>query len=348
MPRASSFAPYNDPEEYILEWTDRIWIDGALGLLHDHYAPDMRVHGAYGTTTGGVEQVIEASLMKKSSFPTRVGTGEDVVWEARGDDGFVSSHRVLHSGLHQGVWQYGPATQRESVSRNIATCLVRDGLVVEEWVVRDEYAVVEQLGFDPLAVARSLAASGSTTLLGSRGDDGLLGPAPADPLVAGDSGHRPTDEGPEAQRVVELLHEVWNRRMFHRVEEFFHRDVICHSTRRRVVTRAEGYRRELERLLAPFPDAQLEIRDIAVNRSDFAGVRVAVVWLLRGTYSGVPAYGPVTNSPVEILGSSQFLFRGEQLYREWRVYDEIAVLAQIVAARGDADTDVGTATAGDL
>lgn len=336
MLQPSAYAPYADPEEYILEWTDKIWVEEALGLLHDHYAADMKVHGAYGTMEGGVEQVIQASLMKKSSFPTRVGTGEDVVWEARGDNAFVSSHRVLHAGLHQGVWQYGPATQRESVSRNIATCLVRDGLVVEEWVVRDEYAVVEQLGFDPEAVARLLAFRGSETLLGSTEGDGLLGPAPDDPLAVGDSGPRPDTHRGEAELALGLVEEVWNQRMFQLVPEYFHRDVICHIPRHRVATRADGYRRELERLLAPFPDARVEIRDVAFNESDFHGRRAAVVWRLRGTYSGVPAYGPVTNSPVDVLGTSQFLFRGSRLMHEWRVYDEIAILAQIARARGDA------------
>ena len=47
------------------------------------------------------------------------------------------------------------------------------------------------------------------------------------------------------------------------------------------------------------------------------------------------AVAPVTNSPIEILGASHFLLRKGKIIHEWRVFDEIAVLAQVAKARGD-------------
>ncbi len=79
-----AFAPYANPEEYILRWTDRIWSGHGMGLIREMYAPDLVVHGAYGDIVG-VEAVIRGSIMKHSAFPRRVGTPEDVVWEARGE-----------------------------------------------------------------------------------------------------------------------------------------------------------------------------------------------------------------------------------------------------------------------
>ena len=52
------------------------------------------MHGAYGTTVGR-DEVIEGSLMRIAATPDRVGQAEDVIWEARGDDAFLSSHLVL-------------------------------------------------------------------------------------------------------------------------------------------------------------------------------------------------------------------------------------------------------------
>ena len=63
------------------------------------------------------------------------------------------------------------------------------------------------------------------------------------------------------------------------------------------------------------------------------GLRIAVLWLLRGTYSGVPTYGPITRTPVNVLGVRHFEMRDGKVLREFRIVDEIAILAQIHAGR---------------
>jgi predicted ester cyclase len=322
-----AYAPYAGPEEFITEWTDRIWVQRGIGLIRENYAEDAVVHGAYGTSHG-VEPVVQGTLMKINAYPDRVGQAEDVVWEQRGDDAFLSAHRIFSSGAHTGMSSYGPPTGRSFSSRTIATCLYRKGVMVEEWVVRDEYAVVEQLGLDPHAVARAIAFPGwdrRTDDVGAR-----------DVLARGDSGERPDDHRGECEHVLGLVEEVWNQRLLHRVTGFVARDVTCHTSRNRTLTRPDGYQRTLLELLAPFPDARIEVRDVVANYSvPHGGLRVGVVWWLHGTYCGTPAYGPTTGSPVRVLGSSQFLFRDGRIVDEWRVYDELAILTQIARARGD-------------
>jgi len=323
----ASYAPFESPEEYICGWTDLIWEDYGLGRLGEHYAADLVVHSAYGPIKG-METVLRGSLVKKSSFPTRVGTAEDVICESRGPDAFVSHHRVFHSGPQLGWSTYGPANSNNSESRNIAICLVRDAVVVEEWVVRDEYRVVTTLGHDPAAVARTLAFTGE--------EEGLFAtPAPADVLRLGESGPRPDSHGAEAAFINEFITDVWGRRHLERVPEFTQRDLFLETTRARVRTRVNNYQMDLTQMLAPFPDATIEVRDIAVDTADEQGTRIGVLWRLAGTYDGAPIYGPVTESPVEILGSSQFLLRKGKIIHEWRVFDEIAVMTQIAKARGD-------------
>ena len=86
-------------------------------------------------------------------------------------------------------------------------------------------------------------------------------------------------------------------------------------------------------LLATFPDGRVEVRDLAVLDGPENRLRVAAIWLLHGTYSGVPAYGPVTRKPVNVLGASHFELRHGKILREWRIVDEIAILDQIHAGR---------------
>lgn len=323
----ASHAPFATPEEYILAWTDTIWDDFGLGRLDEHYAKDMVVHGAYGPIRG-METVLRTSLVKKATFPNRIGTAEDVICEARGDDAFISHHRVFHSGKQEGISSYGLPSTRQSESRNLAICLVREGLVIEEWVVRDEFRVVTTLGLDPQEVARNLAFTDEPGGLFDR-------PAPADVLSVGESGPRPTTHTEEARFVKEFIEQVWNGRHLEMIDEFTHPHLFCETTRGRIVTRHRSYQIDLIQMLSAFPDATIELRDIAVNTDPDRGTRVSVLWRLAGTYDGAPIYGPLTGSPIEVLGASQFLLRGGRIVHEWRVFDEIAVLTQVARARGD-------------
>ena len=132
-----AYKPYGDPDEFIREVTDLIWVDRAIGYIRENYEPDSIVHGAYGTSVTRNE-VIEGSLMRIADLPDRIGQADDVVWEARGDDAFLSSHRILSAD-----------PSNDFVSRTIANCLYRRGRMVEEWVVRDSLAIALQLGLDP-------------------------------------------------------------------------------------------------------------------------------------------------------------------------------------------------------
>ena len=59
-PRA--YAPYANPRDYILSWTDEIWVTKALGRLGDHYSQDIKVHTAYGETYGFADVIGTSAL----------------------------------------------------------------------------------------------------------------------------------------------------------------------------------------------------------------------------------------------------------------------------------------------
>ena len=331
----SAYAPYRDPRDYILSWTDAIWVDRGLGRLRDHYSREVKVHTAYGETYD-YDYVIQNSLQKFAAFPNGGGGhGEDVIWEARGPEGFISSHRVFKNGTHTGYWTYGPPTGRDWVSRTVAHCLVQDNKVLEEWLVRDEWAVLEGLGLDPYKVAADLAGASPVlgTAVAAGGDRGAFAGHVADPYRTGVSGPRPARHEAECAMVAAMFQEVWNEKMFNRVPEYYSSNIVCHSIRMKRVQGVVPYQIELINLLATFPDGVVEVRDIAVLDGPENGLRVAVIWLLRGTYGGVPTYGPVTRTPVNVLGASHMELRDGKVLREWRIYDEVAILAQIHAGR---------------
>ncbi|MEV7756656.1 ester cyclase [Microbacterium sp. NPDC089180] len=317
-----AYQPYADPDDFIREVTDLIWVDRSISFIRDNYEPDSIVHGAYGTSTTR-DEVIEGTLMRISATPDRTGQAEDVIWEARGDDAFLSSHLVLSGHL-----------QSSDYSRTIANCLYRRGRMVEEWVVRDTLAGALVLQSDLDELARAQAFRGYTGT--------WTEPAPADPTAVGDSGPRPDDYRPEVERVVEMIQTVWNDRDLQKVEKFFHRDLVLLTVGNRLVIRPEGYRRALLRFLESFPAGRFEIRDIQTNYDvRYAGLRVAVTWKFVGDYNGVANYGPLTGRPVDVLGISQFTFHQGALVKEVRLWDDIALRAQIAGMRGDEPVVLG-------
>ena len=331
----AAYAPYDDPRDHIVSWTDRIWIARSVGAIRDCYATDVKVHTAYGETYD-LDSVISNSLQKMVAFPNRGGGHDDIIWEPRGTDGFVSYHRVFNNATHLGHWTYGPPTGKEWMNRGVAHCLVRKGWFVEEWVIRDEFAVLQHLGIDPYATAAELAER--SPVLGEKMkidlDKGPLGGHVPNPLAKGISGKRPDLHRVECEFVAAMFEEVWNQQLLDRVAHYCDDTIACQTVRMRRVMQIAPYQLELMSLLSGFPDARVEVRDIVAHRSPDLGLRIGVIWLLRGTYSGAPVYGPTNRAPVRILGASSFEMRRGKIVREWRIYDEIAVIAQIMQGRG--------------
>lgn len=319
-----AYQPYTDPDDFIREVTDRIWVQRDVSYIVDNYEPDSIVHGGLGTVIGR-DGVIDGSLMRIAGTPQHIGQAEDVVWEARGDDAFLSSHLVFSSDEN-----LVDGRVKRIRKRTIANCLYRRGRMVEEWVVRDELADVLQRGLDPDEVARDQRFRGY--------EGSMTKPAPSDVLTAGDSGPRPDDFRPECEMVLEFLAEVWNGRHYQKVTDYMVRDLFLHTVGDQTIVRPDGYQRDLLSLVAPFPDAQFTVRDVQTHHAErYAGLRIAVMWVMHGTYRGTPAFGPLTNRPIDLLGVSQFLVQDGRIVREVRVFDEIALRAQINSTRGDGE-----------
>ena len=84
-------------------------------------------------------------------------------------------------------------------------------------------------------------------------------------LAAGDSGPRPDDYRTECEMVLQFFDEVWNQRQFNRAHDFLDRDVFLQSVGDVTHVRPDGWQRETLRLLAAFPSAHFEVRDIQTN-----------------------------------------------------------------------------------
>lgn len=60
-----------------------------------------------------MENVNSNSLQKMVAFPDRGGWHDEVIWETREDNDFISSHRVLNNATRSGHWAYGPPSGKK-------------------------------------------------------------------------------------------------------------------------------------------------------------------------------------------------------------------------------------------
>ena len=146
---------FKDFPDYILGITKEIWEDRGIATLHKYYASDIVVRSPASIVFGN-KDVIAATMATIAEFPDRTLYGEDVIWSGTPEEGMLSSHRLLSTATHLGDGVYGKASGTKLVYRIIADCHAINNQINDEWLIRDQGAVVRQMGFEPQDYARDL------------------------------------------------------------------------------------------------------------------------------------------------------------------------------------------------
>lgn len=139
---------YADIVDYIVKITHRIWEQKEVGLIYDTYIHNVPVWTTDGCSYGR-DDVVEATIRTLAAYPDVRLYADEVIWSGNEKDGFHTSHRIVWVGHNTGYSVYGPPTQKRVLRYGIANCFVMNNLIVEEWIARDEMAVVLQLGLEP-------------------------------------------------------------------------------------------------------------------------------------------------------------------------------------------------------
>ena len=304
-------------EHYITVITERIWEGRGIDLIRRFYTPGCIVRTPGGVTTD-VEYVVRSTLETLQMFPDRQLLPEDIVWSGDPAAGFYSSHRILSPMHHRGAGLYGPATGRAVQVRTIADCAVRDNQVYEEWLVRDQAAIVRQLGLDPERFAAEAVAY----------EEPRPAVAPAGlyaPVIARDG---------EAAFYAETLERLWNDTALGEVARRYAPAASLaspsgeHGVGHGVI---EGV---LIGYLASFPDARLRIDHLIARRDPGRPVRVAARWEVQGTHAGRGRFGVPGGTPVRFMGISHAHVVDGRIVAEWMLVDEVALWMQIARGGG--------------
>ncbi len=315
---------WKDFPDYILGITNEIWEQRQIHTLHHYYADDIVVRSPASVVVGN-KGVIAATMATLAEFPDRELLGEDVIWSGNNDTGYLSSHRILTTATHTNAGLYGQPTGRKLAYRVIADCAAKNNQIYDEWLIRDQGAIIRQLGVEPAQYARDLIDT-------EGGADHCGRPlTPTTDLAGAYKGDG--NDNPWGQRYVDTLQRIMAAEMSVVASEY---DRACHLEHPGGISAhgSSAADKFWMGLRASFPSATFTV-DHSIGREDpLCPPRAAVRWSLHGTHDGWGSFGAPTGAEVYLLGISHAEYGPYGLRREWVLFDETAVWKQIILHTG--------------
>ncbi|WP_299614795.1 nuclear transport factor 2 family protein [uncultured Tateyamaria sp.] len=315
---------WKDFPDYIIGITKEIWEDRGIATLHHYYSPDIVVRSP-GSVVIGNEKVIGATMATLAEFPDRALLGEDVIWSGSPEDGMLSSHRILSTATHMADGVYGPASGKRLQYRIIADCHAINDQINDEWLIRDQTAIVNQIGWD----AKEYAADLIEREGGMENAVRPLTPATDQPGPYKGRGN----DNEWGQKYADILARVMGADMAaipaeydRAVQSEYPGGVTGHGT--------GPVDRFWMGLRASFPDATFTIDHQIGRDDDMMPPRAAIRWALHGKHDGWGYFGAPTGAEVYVLGISHAEFGPWGLRREYALFDETAIWKQILLQTG--------------
>ena len=310
--------------DYIIGITKEIWEDRGIATLHEYYAPGIVVRSPASVVVGN-KDVIGATMATLAEFPDRELLGEDVIWSGSPEEGMLSSHRILSMATHAGDGVYGRATGTRLTYRILADCHAKDNVIDDEWLIRDQGAIVRQMGWEPEDYAAKL--------IENEGGPGAC-VKPLSPKTDRDGPYRGRgNDNKWGDRYAEILTRIMGADMAvigsdydRAVQGEYPGGVTAHG--RAAVDRF------WMALRAAFPGAQFTIHHQIGREDKLMPPRAAIRWSLWGRHDGWGAFGAPTGAEVYVLGISHAEFGPRGLKREYTLFDETAVWKQILLGGG--------------
>lgn len=320
---------YTDIVDYIVRCTHRIWDERDIGLIYTHYTHNCVLYGTMGTVYDR-ESVVRDTIQRLVSLPERRGMATQVLWNGDDKEGFYTSHLVTGAGRHTQYGHFGPATGKTFVSRTIADCMIYRNKIYREWVVADNMAIIKQLGLDPHTfaydAAKALFDKGlenidigeNRRIIGQR-----LPETKCDTSIANNDIEKET---------LEWLHDVFNCRMFGRIEKVYAPNAQYHGPKMSELYGPAAVLHQHLGLVGSLPDAAYMPQHILSTPCEEGGVKVAVRWILEGHHLGfgiLSELGKPTGQRLQVMGMTHYHYRNGKIVDEWNVYDELSLLTQL-------------------
>jgi len=323
---------FKDLPDYILKITYQIWENKDVEAIREYYGdtPKISLPTPTRAPSGiiyGAEPVVQSTYAALKMFPDRQLLGEDVIWIGNDEEGYFSSHRILSTATHLNDGIYGPATGKKIVYRGVADCACKDNLVYDEWLVRDQGAIVRQLGIDPKKFAGDQIHS-------EGGIENAQEPLNENTLC--DTIYTPPSlpEKNIARDYANILIEIFNTKNENVFEREYDR-AIQQFQPGGLIKYGRGEIFDFWcKIFSAFPNAILNIEHLSFVKDQNQPPKAAIRWTLIGKHDGSGYFGSPTGANIYMLGINHVEFGQRGIKNEWVLFDETMIWKQILMQTG--------------
>ena len=311
--------------DYILKITYQIWEQKDVESIRKYYSDSIPVRSPSGVIIGP-EPVVKATYATLNEFPDRQLLGEDVIWIGNDQEGYFSSHRILTRASHLKDGLYGKASNKKLIYRVIADCACRENQIYDEWLVRDQGAVVRQIGIDPKKYAENL-------IIEEGGYEKCLKPFSDNEDIKTNYIPPKISTSNTGAQYANILSAIMTN------EE----NVFLKNYDRAILQEqpggftAHGHEEIMlfwNSLRSAFPNAIFTIEHISFNEETYQPKKAAIRWSLKGKHEGNGIFGKATNAEVYVMGICHAEFGKRGITREFVLFDETMIWKQILIYSG--------------
>ena len=148
---------HSDGEAQCLTWLHEVYNKRMLGRMKDVYAPGVQYHGTNMRELYGQAAVLQQTLKLIGTMPDCSFLPLHICSVPCEEAGEKIAVRWIMEGHHLGYALLGEPTGHRLFVMGMTHLHVVNGLVVEEWVVYDELAMLAQLKLGAISANRGLA-----------------------------------------------------------------------------------------------------------------------------------------------------------------------------------------------
>ena len=311
---------YKNFPDYILKITKQIWEGKDVNSISEFYSKDIPVRSPFGVTYGN-KPVIEATFATLKEFPNRQLLGEEVIWNGNDEEGYHSSHRILSKGTHLGDGFYGKPTKKDIYYRVIADCACKNNQVYDEWIVRDQGAMVRQLGYTPKEFAKQIIEKEGGENKAKKVFD-----------LSSDmkSEYRPFsfEKGSIGEKYSQILKNIF-------LEDYKFTDYARAASIFWPGNKIGHGREDISKFWNSIKNAlkniNFSIEHVGWLEEEGKNSKVSIRWFLNGLHANnTNEYEQATNKNIFIMGINHAEIVDGNIIREWVLFDEVAIWKQLL------------------
>ena len=320
--------------EFILRITEDIWERKNVGLIYDCYSEDAPIHTLGGEVIGA-EAVVRNTIKTLAAFPDRNMNADGLVIGGDRNTGYYSSHRISSQMTNLGHSEFGPTTGASADVVTIADCMVRDYVIVEEWLARDNLHLVQQLGLDAHAIAKTRAKSELDAPSFAWRNEQLERLRNLPPAEAAEYPDNPVGE--PGLFAAAVISDLWDHRDAKHVSDAYARSCVLNVPPGLKIKGRGKIKKHLTQLLDGLTDTRGSLDHLCMSFGEKNDLDLAIRWTVRGTHVDGGFDCPGNGAELLILGISHWRIDKKGIVEDWTVFDQLAIMRQIYEQQSNSD-----------